>query len=1372
MSDVSTSISPPQSNLQFPVVGVGASAGGLSALIKLFESLSAAPGMAFVVVLHLSPKHESNAAAILQRATKMTVAQVTDDVKIAPDHVYVIAPTHSLLMVDGTLRLGAAERIRGGHVVIDLFFRTLAQAHKERAIAIVLSGSGADGAVGIAEIKEHGGVVIAQSPQDAEYVGMPSSAISTGKVDLVLPAAEMGQKLMDIWANARTIELPKSEDIEIQALPPSSPAAAEKALARVMGLLQSSTNHNFKHYKRATVLRRIERRLQVNSLPHLPAYADYLEHHPEEVPLLLADMLIGVTSFFRDREAFEALERNVIPQLFSEDLRDEQLRVWVPGCSTGEEAYSLTMLLAQETSATSATRPLQVFATDIDESAIARGRDGVYPESIVTDIAPAILRRYFVMEGLNYRVAKSLRDHVLFAPHSVLRDPPFSRLDLISCRNLLIYLERDVQAEILQMFHFALRPGGYLFLGSSETADASDRLFTVVDKKHRIYRANTAVRAARSLPRFPLGSHTAVSPRPPPWREPVPRLLPAIRDLHNQLLLECAPPSIVVNDDGEILHIARAEHLLRFSAGIPTQVLMSVIQPELKPALRAALFDASQQNGESQATMTLLQAEGKARQVNIVVRPVEHPDWSKELKLILFHEKEIKREHDGDDDGNHKALDPLIANLESELQRKDAQLQRSIGQYEVSLEDLKASNEELQAINEELRSATEELETSKEELQSTNEELITVNQELKTKVEETAETNDDLRNLIASTGIATIFVERDMSIKRFTPTAAELFNIISSDTGRSLMDITHKLNYDDLANDVAETFNTLRVVEREVRSQDGRTFLAHLQPYRTAEDRIGGAVLSFVDVTALRRAQRSVHIDQERMELIAQSMPGLAIMTMDEKGCFTSWSIGAKELFGYEETEVIGKSCAMIFTPEDRAGNVPEQEMREACETGQASDERWHLRKDGRRVFASGIIASMKLGHLQGFAKIARNMTASKQAESKRAAAVESALSSAARANAASDMKDEFLAVMSHELKHPLNLIQVSAQMLAAMPETQPHARVLKAARSIQTSVKAQARIIDDLLDLSRTRAGKLVLNLAPIYLNEALQGSLEWAATQATAKGITFELDAQDGSLLLDGDLVRVEQIAMNVLSNALKFTPSGGRIAVQLARDGEYAVLQVTDSGRGISAAFLPHVFELFKQAESHMTRQEGGLGIGLALVDELVRLHGGRVAAASQGAGRGATFTVHLPLKHNSDFGAFHQLPVTSSLAGLRVLVVDDSADALEIFSELLRLEGAEVTSAGSGPLAIQCAERAEFDLVISDIGMPGMDGLMMIRELRKLPRAAMVRAIALTGYGRTQDVTQCLSSGYDAHLNKPVELNRLKEVIASLGLLTQS
>jgi two-component system CheB/CheR fusion protein len=1365
MSSASTPPRALRSDLPFPIVGLGASAGGLAALMRFFESIPASSGMAFVVVLHLSPKHESNAAAILQRATRMTVGQVTQDQRIEADHVYVIPPNRALLMVDGHLCLGPAERVKGGHVLIDVFFRTLAQAHRERAIAIVLSGTGADGAVGIGEVKEQGGVVIAQDPQDAEYADMPASAIATGRVDIVLPVAEMGQRLLDLWRNAQDIELPEAPDDELAVRQPRSPEAAERALARIMGLLHTGTGHDFKHYKRATVLRRIERRLQVNGLPHLPAYADFLSEHPQELPRLLADMLIGVTNFFRDREAFEALERQVVPELFDDALQGEPLRVWVPGCSTGEEAYSLAMLVTEGAEAVAQGRPVQVFATDIDEEAIARGREGLYPGSIVTDIAPTVLRRHFTKEGLHYRVAKPLRDRVLFASHNLLRDPPFSRVDLISCRNLLIYLEREVQAEILQMFHFALRPGGWLFLGSSETAEAASKLFTIVDKKNRIYRANSAVRATRVLPRFPLGSQP-VAALAAPIRGAAARPAQPIGELHNRLLLDCAPPSVVVNDEGDILHIAGAEQYLRFPTGVPSQHLLSVIQPALRPTLRAAMFDVEQGRQTAQATTGITGDDGQPCQLTITVRSVQHPDWPRELRLVLFQQVQSKAPLPPAEPGHR---DPLIAHLEGELQRKDQQLQRSVEQYEISVEDLKASNEELQAINEELRSATEELETSKEELQSTNEELITVNHELKAKVEETAETNDDLRNLIASTGIATIFLERDLRIKRFTPQATELFNIIGSDVGRSLMDITHKLDYDRLAEDAAEAFRSLRVVEREVAGHDGRAFLARMLPYRTAEDRIDGAVLSLVDITALRDAQRSVHIDQERMQLIAQSMPGFAIMTMDEAGRFTSWSVGARELFGFEEAEVIGRHCELIFTPEDRAAGIPQQEMQQARQTGRANDERWHLRRDGSRVFVSGIMAPMRLGRLQGYAKIVRDMTDSKQAETSRTAMVASALDRAERAQAANDLKDETLAIISHELKHPLNLIQISTQMLMAMPEVQPLPRVVKALRTIEASGKSQARIIDDLLDLSRTRAGKLVLEPASVYLKEALASCFDWAAEQAQLKGIDFQLEAVEDTLLVDADLTRLRQVVMNLLSNALKFTPTDGGIKVRLVQEGNEAVLSVRDSGRGISPEALPGIFEMFNQGDVRSTRQSAGLGIGLALVRELVHLHGGSVQAQSDGEGRGSCFIVRLPLRHATDFGSLGAPAGEPSLQGLRILLVDDGVDALETFALLLQLEGAEVATAASGAQALELAAARPFDLLISDIGMPVMDGHMLIGELRRSPPTAALKAIALTGYGTPQDRQRSIEAGFDICLGKPLEMARLKAAIEQLGLV---
>ena len=796
------------SGLHFPVVGIGASAGGLAAIGRVLETLPASPGMAFVVVLHLSPKHDSSAAEILQRVTRMKVRQVTGTTLIARDHVYVIPPTQALSMTDGHLSLVPLRKEQGRHIVIDLFFRTLAEAHGDRAVAVVMSGTGADGSMGIGDVKERGGIVLAQSPADAEFDSMPESAIGTGKVDLVLPAVDIGQKLLDLWHNMQRIELPVVPDSGIDVLPSTSPEMAEMALRDIMGILLARTGHDFKHYKRATVLRRIERRLQVNALPHLSAYRAFLEEHTDETQALLADMLIGVTNFFRDRDAFEAVERQVIPELFHEQFKDEQLRVWVPGCSSGEEAYSLLMLVSLEMAASANSRPIQFFATDIDGAAIGRGREGRYPESIVTDVPPLLLKRYLSAEGNEYRVEKVLRERVLFAQHNILRDPPFSRLDVVSCRNLLIYLDREVQKEILQMFHFALRPGGFLFLGSSETADATS-LFSPVDKKHRIYRANPTIRPVRGLPRFPLGSQNA-APAPAPVGRPATRAANvSIADLHHRLLQDYAPPSLIVKPDGEILHSSQAGQYLLFTAGVPSQQLPTVVRPELRPVVRTAMFQAQQSKATVQAAPVRMDVDGKPVDVTLTVQPVQHADWASELLLIVFQETAVIAEH-----GTVRHLadtkGPLVQQLEVELERRDAQLQQVIGQYETSVEDLRASNEELQAINEELRSTTEELETSKEELESINEELITVNHELKMKVEETAEINDDLKNFISSTEIATIFVERDMRIKRFTPAAASIFNIIANDVGRSLLDITHKLDYDALADDAADAFRTLR----------------------------------------------------------------------------------------------------------------------------------------------------------------------------------------------------------------------------------------------------------------------------------------------------------------------------------------------------------------------------------------------------------------------------------------------------------------------------------------------------------------------------------------------------------------------------------
>ncbi|WKB51989.1 CheR family methyltransferase [Eleftheria terrae] len=1352
-----------RSSLNFPVVGIGASAGGLGALVRFFEQMPADSGMAFVVILHLSPDHASNAVAMLQSATRMPVLQVTQATSIEANRVYVIPPGKLLSMNDSYLRVTDGERPAGRHITIDLFFRALALVHGERAFGIVLSGTGSDGAGGIARLKEQGGVTLAQSPDDAEFDGMPRAAIATGAVDWVLPVSDMAQKLIDIWHNARAIELPKADEDLLRPEQTTSASAqkdAEEALRDIMLLVRTRTGHDFKHYKRATVLRRLERRLQVNALPNLPAYRRFLQGQPDEARALLKDLLIGVTNFFRDREAFDALEREVVPRLFEDDGQAESIRTWVAGCATGEEAYSLTMLLCERAASHTHPPDIQVFATDIDHQAIAVARSGAYPEAIVTDVPPARLRQFFQKETSQYRVRQEVREKVLFAAHNILRDPPFSRLDLICCRNLLIYLDREVHPRIFEMFHFALRPGGYLFLGSSESADAASQLFSVVDKKNRIYRANIVPHTARYASTLPVNVHEA----PPTGVRDLPteKRKVTYADLHKRLTEQYAPPSVLIDAEANIVHLSeQAGRFLRYTGGTPSHHLLTLVRPELRLELRTALYQALQTGKSVEARRVRLDDEEKVRYVNMVARPVQEPSalGQAPLVLVLFAEVEDTMGITAVG-GNEDARDPLVIQLDEELKQIKDQLQNVIEQSETSTEELKASNEELQAINEELRSTTEELEISKEELQSINEELITVNLELKTKVEETGKINDDLQNLIASTDIATVFIDRAMSIKRYTPRATQIFSIIPSDVGRSLLDIRHRLDYDRLAEDAADAFQSLKQIEREVSSIDGRWYLARLLPYRTTEDRIAGAVLTFIDITSRRHAE-------ERIQLVAESMKDYAIVTMDLDGRITTWNRGAERIFGYSDAEVAGQIPSFLFAPHAGQPYRLEDAMRQAREEGRVEDDRWHLRKDGSRIFCSGIMTPLyRDGELQGYAKIARDLTGSKHMEAERERLLKREAEERATAQAASDLKDEFLAIMSHELKNPLNLIQMNAELLTRLPGARELPGVVQAAETIHRTVLSQAQIIDDLLDLSRLNTGKLLLKLAPVDCAAIVHRIASAAAADAASKGLEVQLDLPQDPVFLLADAVRIEQVVWNLVSNAVKFTPRGGRVALQLQVEQDHACLKVSDNGKGIEPAFLPKVFDMFEQAESRSIRHEGGLGIGLALVKQLVELHGGRVEASSEGPGKGTTFTVWLPMQTDdpaaSPLGA---AGMQGGLEGVRVLLIDDERQTAETLRQLLQLEGVDVSVAGSAADALHIAEQASFDVIVSDIAMPGMDGYQLAQQLRGTRRHADTRLVAVSGFGRAVDVQRAIGAGFDAHLSKPVTMEQL------LGTLRQ-
>ncbi|TCK32786.1 two-component system CheB/CheR fusion protein [Paraburkholderia sp. BL8N3] len=1361
---------PVQPSPDFPIIGIGASAGGIQALMRFFEHMPSDAGMAFVIVLHLSPKHESQADAVLQRATKMPVIQVLQPTQIEKNHIFLISPATDLSLNDGYLSVKPSNREPGRPVAIDLFFRSLAEVHGTRAISVILSGFGSDGTVGMARIKEHGGVTIAQSPEDAEYDEMPRNAIATGLVDIALPVADIPQKLVELRNNARAIQLPPAgDDQPVIAAPAAGGAAsdtaspAEDALQRILATLRARTGHDFRHYKRATVLRRIERRLQVNALRDLPSYRRFLDTHPDESDALLKDMLIGVTNFFRDRDAFEALERQIVPRICEDKAEDDSIRVWAAGCSTGEEAYSLAMLLNECVAETNKSCGIQVFATDIDESAIETARTGNYPAPILTDVPPARLRKYFTLAHGRYVINKSLREQILFAAHNLLRDPPFSRLDLVSCRNLLIYLDRTVQRQVLQTFHFALQPGGYLFLGNSESAEIADDLFGAIDKKNRIYRAKTLA-TARTAPVLPVNGPLAKPTHFGPVKPVSGHETFSFAALHQSAVEHYAPPSVLIDRDGEILHMSeQIGRFLRYVGGEPSHNLLTLINPDLRLELRTAFFQALR-HGKSVDAERVRFARGTASSyVNMTVRPF-HDAAGGDVLAVFFDEAEETTLPEAPEVASTDES-PIVAHLEAELRRTKELLQSTVEHSNVSSEELKASNEELQAINEEMRSASEELETSKEELQSVNEELLTVNGALQAKVEETAKANDDLQNLIASTGIATIFVDRAMRIKRYTPSAVALFNLIETDIGRPLLDLTHRLNYPELAADARGAFEDLKLAEREVSTIDGNWFLSRVLPYRTLDDRIDGAVLTLIDITKRRRAEAAARSSEERLKLAALTTDDYAIIVQDPDGTILSWNRGAQRMFGFEEKEVVGKSIDLIFVPEDRANGAAIAERETAKKEGRAEDERWHRRKDGSKIYCSGVMTSIETAGFKGLAKIARDLTDRKSVESQQQ--LQLALERAIRAQAetVNRQKDEFFAVLSHELKNPLNLIHVKAELLSRSPEVRDIALVQDAADAIQRSVLGQSKIIDDLLDLSRVRTGKLALHLSPVDLASVLRAIVEASEAEAANKQIRMSASGVDARLTIQADPVRLEQMIWNVVRNALKFTPHGGRVSVSLTRDDRFVCIEVCDSGLGIAPDFLPKVFDMFSQADGGGRRDRGGLGIGLSLTKQLVEMHGGRIEGTSAGLGQGACFRLWLPHRPSTSISRPSANADPRVLKGLRVLLVDDSLDGLEGFRTLLELEGAQVRAESSPEAALVAATESEFDLILSDIGMPTMSGYELIAKLRELPTCKAVPAIALTGFGREQDAVEALRAGFDAHLGKPVSLSALLVAIGS-------
>ncbi len=888
----------------FPIVGIGASAGGLETLEAFFAKMPPETGMAFVIIQHLSPNFKSIMASLLAKHTRMTVNEIEDGMTLAPNCVYLNPPNKNVAVFNRTLHL--MEPVRGGvlNMPIDFFFRSLSEDQDERAIGIIVSGTASDGTLGIKAIKGEGGMVMAQDPDTAKYDGMPRSAIGTGLVDFILPVEMMPKTLIGYVKHP---SLKSTGKIRI------SETTIQHQLQKVFALIRSTIGHDFSQYKQTTIQRRIERRLAVHQIDKLTDYIMFMQKNPLEIEALFKDLVIGVTSFFRDPQAYRVLEQEVLPGLLQGRKMDDPLRFWVVGCSTGEEAYSLAMIVSEAMERLKKFLTVQIFATDIDAAAIENARRGIFPDSIAVDVSRERLAQFFTKDDGVFRVKKLIRDMVVFSSQSIIKDPPFSRLDLVSCRNLMIYLDHPLQKKIIPLFHYTLKPQGALFLGPAETIGEFTDLFKPLNAKWKIFQCKESFREGIiDYPkRITHGGQDTLKPV-----EPIRAATTDIQALTDKAILsEYAPKGVLINDKYEILNfVGRTEKYLVMPTGKPTLNILSMTREDLKYRLTAALHKAVREKTPTDCKGVRFKYNGTFCVVDISIRPVTAKGLPPGLLLVLFEEKAPECVSDENllRETGETFQDPNVQQLELELQSTREHLQAAIEELETSNEELKSNNEEMQSVNEELQSTNEEMETSKEELQSTNEELSTVNSELQNKVIELSKASDDMNNLLAATEIASIFMDTRLKIKRYTPAAARIIKLIPTDIGRPLGDLKTSFPGTDLAEHAQKVLQDLNTLDTEILSEDGIWHSLKVMPYRTGENVIAGVVMTVMDIHRIKQAEKI-----RRLATVLEDAND-AITVRDFKGRILAWNKGAENMYGWTKFEALNMTIEDLIPQEQR----------------------------------------------------------------------------------------------------------------------------------------------------------------------------------------------------------------------------------------------------------------------------------------------------------------------------------------------------------------------------------------------------------------------------------------------------------------------
>jgi two-component system, chemotaxis family, CheB/CheR fusion protein len=1468
--------------IDFPIVGIGASAGGLESLERLFSHLPTDTGMAFVVLQHLSPDFKSLMDELLGRRTSLPIRQAEHEVLVEPNVVYLLPPMKEMIIRGRRLLLSNRDPRHGLALPIDHFFRSLAQDVGERAIAVVLSGSGSDGSRGIQEVHRAGGVVFCESTDTAKFSGMPLSAIGTNIVDQVLSPEEIAAAIAAL-AHPSVATPPATDDSHGDDL----------GVHAILRLLRDSYGIDFSHYKATTVTRRIERRLALNRSIDLDVYVEQLRSNPRELNSLYEDLLIGVTRFFRDDESFAALEERIVPDIIERTGPadpEHQIRVWVPGCATGQEAYSIAILFHEQLAARRLPVNLKILATDVHKASLEVASAGIYTEQQIAGISPQRLERFFTLKPNGYQISQNLRESIVFAPHNLIRDSPFTKLDLVACRNLLIYLQPHAQKTVFTLFHFALKTGGFLFLGSSETPVGLLDEFETVDEHAKIYRKRRDIRLPPDLklplPRAGVPARPSVAPH---GHGVTPQLL----SVYDRLLEWHMPPAFLIDEHAQLVDTyGGAASLLKVKDRRPSHNLLEMLSDELRAVVSSA-FHRVRRDGES-VQYDAIAVPGVARRTTLLARPVRDTQGTITHVLVSFGNPFGLGRPETDPSAPPAALagTAVMADMArmsgDQMRALEDELSFTKENLQSAIQELETTNEELQATNEELVASNEELQSTNEELHSVNEELYTVNAEYQKKNTELLQLNADIEHLLNGTDVATMFLDRDLCIRRFTPRIAETFQVIPGDIGRPLRTFTHDLHHPDLMADVEQVLRDGITVESQTSDKRGRCYFLRVLPYRgrarndedsqagSVERHFGpdGVVLTLTDISPLEQARARL----AQLSAIVESS-GDAIISSSLDGIITSWNNSAHRLYGYTTDEAVGRHLSFLSPPDQR---VEIDDIFRDIREGRSVDrlEATRVRKDGTIVDVSVTFSPIldPLGSTVGVSAISRDITQLVRARlevAEREERIRLLLDSTAEAIYGVDLsgvctfcnaacatllgydspsalvgrqmhpliqhsrrdgtayppeqspiydamrhrhaahadnevfwraggtafpveywshpiyrgdeiigavvtflditerrkaedeiqegvrrREQFLAMLSHELRNPLSAILSATRLIAGESGWGSDASH-EAGRVVERQANHMARLLDDLLDVSRITHGRIVLRPELVDLRETAESAIEAVGPLMAANETHLKVDICPEPLPIHGDRVRLQQIQVNLLSNASKYSPRGGHVHFELRGNNDQAIIRVADDGQGIEPELLPRIFDLFVQGEQSIARREGGLGIGLTLLRSLTELHNGEVKVHSDGRGRGSEFTVLLPLASEMTGAA---ATLGSAKAARTVVLVEDQDDARRMLKLVLETHGVTVETARDGVEGAELIERIKPDLAFVDLGLPVMSGFELARRIRRNPANKGTRLVALSGYGQDSDIRASIAAGFDQHLTKPPDPARLERMLS--------